>query len=144
MHRFTLGNLFALTLAIAVVLASLAQETVDVACAALFCFASCVGISYLFFLSCGNLFETASEAYRQKRLSILSRRYRWTLVDGTIVVWGLITISIANFVHESSFANAWYFVILGWFAGPLLAAAILIWCRPVPDKHKSSACEKEL
>lgn len=125
MTRFTIQNLLAGTLAIAVVLAFVAKEPLSVALASVFCVFSWIGISYLLFLTCSNLVQTVSEAYRERTISILIRRYRWACVDGLIVVWGVIAIAIANFVLENSVANAGRFVMAGLAGGPLIVATLL-------------------
>ncbi len=137
MPRFSLKNMFAGILVFAVLFAFLAREPIGVAFAALFCFLSCLGLSYLIFRTIEDLYGTISLAFRLKTVSILSRRIRWIFVDGLIVVWGLITISIANFVHQNTISNGRYFVLASWVVGPLLIAAILARRRGILGARKS-------
>ena len=123
------------TLVTAILLAFLGREPIGVAMAALFCFFSCIGLAYLIYLTAANLIQTVSLAIRQRSISILSRRVRWVYLDGGIIVWATITISVANFVHQSSVSNDRYLVLAGWIFGPLLTAGGLAWSKRQPRNN---------
>lgn len=114
-----------LTLVACLLLAFLAQEPIEIAMAALFCFVSSMAASILTGISGRHFYRLMLDAIRAKNLRVMTRRYRWVPLDATIGLLLVLGFAVSNYVIENSVGNARHLVIYCWSIGPIIV--LVVW-----------------
>lgn len=115
--KFSIKSLFVSMLFIAVLLACIRDESLQVTFAFVFVVFSALVCGVLAGISLAHFLNQLVAIAQGSSWGILASRFRWTLLDGLTLTWSLIAIVIANFIIEESVHRCGTIVRYCWILG---------------------------
>jgi hypothetical protein len=100
-------------------------KSAAVAIGSIFVLISSLGICVAVWVSARNLYRTIRFSIQQRCLSAWGNRIKWTLLEGLIIVWLLLTILLTNLILENYVNGAQIQLVLSLIFGPTLAFCLL-------------------
>jgi hypothetical protein len=119
--QWRVSDLFFIVAICALAARLLTGESMAVAIASIVVLISSIGICLTAWISATDLHQKIRFTFREKRVGALGNRIKWLLLDGLIVVWLLLAISLANFILENYVRGAKVQLVFSLIFGPVLA-----------------------
>lgn len=124
--QFRTQDLFLTIFATAAVLACVAQETLMVAVATVFCCFSWIGLAMAIWISGSYFVRQLTQAFRSHQFRyFLGRRIKWTILDVMVLAWLLVAVAVANYVLENYVSGAKIMLFVGLGLSPVIAALLM-------------------